>query len=65
LEAVGLSVIDLVGVEGLAGWLGHLSDAWDSSGGSETILHAARVVESEPTLLGLSAHLLAVSRAPR
>ncbi len=64
LEAVGLSVVDLVGVEGLAGWLGHLSDAWDSARGREAILHAARAVESEPTLLGLSAHLLAVTRTP-
>ncbi|HXQ61564.1 MAG TPA: methyltransferase domain-containing protein [Acidimicrobiales bacterium] len=64
LENVGLSVVELVGVEGLAGWLAHLADAWDTDAGREAILHASRVVESEPTLLGLSAHLLAVTTAP-
>ncbi len=64
LVEVGLSVVELVGVEGLAGWLAHLADVWDTDTGREVILHAARVVESEPTLLGLSAHLLAVTRAP-
>jgi SAM-dependent methyltransferase len=62
LEDVGLSVIDLVGVEGLAGWLGHLADAWETDEGRETILYASREIESEPTLLGMSAHLLAVTR---
>jgi SAM-dependent methyltransferase len=65
LEEAGLSVIDLVGVEGLAGWLEHLADAWESREGREVILDASRAVEREPTLLGLSAHLLAVARAPR
>ncbi len=65
MEEAGLSVIDLVGVEGLAGWLEHLADAWESGEGREVILDAARAVEREPTLLGLSAHLLAVARAPR
>jgi len=46
------------------GWLDHLADAWDSTEGREAILHASRAVESEPTRLGLSAHLLAVTRAP-
>jgi ubiquinone/menaquinone biosynthesis C-methylase UbiE len=64
LEGVGLAVLDLVGVEGLAGWLEHLADTWDTSAGRDVILYASRAIESEPTLLGLSAHLLAVTRAP-
>jgi SAM-dependent methyltransferase len=64
LVEAGLSVVELVGIEGLAGWLPHLADAWETDTGREVILQSARAVESEPTLLGLSAHLLAVTRAP-
>lgn len=64
LEEADLNVIELVGVEGLAGWLGHLGEKWDSEDGRETILYTARVVESEPSVLGLSGHLLAIGRAP-
>lgn len=63
-EEAGLDVIELVGVEGLAGWLGHLGEKWDSEDGREVILYAARAVESEPSVLGLSGHLLAIGRAP-
>ena len=62
IEGAGLDVLDLVGVEGLAGWLAHLGDQWDTVDGREAILYAAQAVESEPSLLGLSAHLLAVGQ---
>ena len=61
---VGLTVSELVGLEGLAGWLGHLAARWDDRADRERILWAARMVEKEPTLLGLSAHLLLVARKP-
>ncbi|HET6951430.1 MAG TPA: methyltransferase domain-containing protein [Acidimicrobiales bacterium] len=64
IAAAGLSLVDLVGVEGLAGWLPHLGPRWADAADREVILDAARRVESEPALLGLSAHLLAVARAP-
>ena len=64
LQDSGLSVIELVGVEGLAGWLASLAQQWASDAGRQVILDASRAVESEPTLLGLSAHLLAVARTP-
>ncbi|MGH3480119.1 MAG: class I SAM-dependent methyltransferase [Nocardioidaceae bacterium] len=66
-EEVGsadLSVVDLVGVEGLAGWLPHLAHRWTDEADRDVILSAARLVEAEPTVLGLSAHLLAVARKP-
>lgn len=65
-EAVeqGLEVVELVGVEGLAGWLPHLSDRWGTEDGQEAILFSARSVESEPSLLGLSAHLLLAALFP-
>jgi SAM-dependent methyltransferase len=64
LEGAGLNVIELVGLEGLAGWLGHLGEKWQAEDGRETILYAARAVESEPSVLGLSGHLLAIGRGP-
>jgi SAM-dependent methyltransferase len=63
LEA-GLDVLEVVGVEGLAGWLPQLGDRWDSPADRDIILHSARAVENEPTLLALSSHLIGVSRTP-
>jgi SAM-dependent methyltransferase len=65
-EAVdaGGEVVEIVGVEGLACWERQLAGRWDDPAGRETILMSARAIESEPTLLGLSAHLLCVARKP-
>jgi len=63
LDGADLDVVELVGLEGLAGWLGNLGEQWETKEGRETILYAARTVESTPSLLGLSAHLLAITRA--
>lgn len=62
----GLTDVEVLGLEGLPGWLRgrrlepRLEDARDR----DTLLWAARVVESEPSLLGLSPHLLAIGRRP-
>jgi ubiquinone/menaquinone biosynthesis C-methylase UbiE len=62
IERAQLEMVELLGVEGLASWLPQLGVRWDSEADRELILWSARVVESEPSLLGLSAHLLAVAR---
>jgi len=62
-EEAGVEIVELVGVEGLAGWLPQLNERWASAEGREAILFAARSVESEPSLLGLSGHLIAVTRS--
>lgn len=63
--AAGLTVAEVIGVEGLAQWLRHsLADRWESPGDREIILASVRAVEAEPTLAGLSAHLIAVAHAP-
>lgn len=59
---VGLELLDLVGLEGMAVWQLDLEDRMTDAGARELLLEAARAVESEPTLLGLSPHLLAVAR---
>jgi SAM-dependent methyltransferase len=63
VDDAGLELVELVGVEGIAHWLRHLDARWETDDGPETILFAARAVESEPSLLGLSPHLVAVARA--
>ena len=62
IEAAGLSLVELVGVEGLAGWLANLDHRWRDADDREVILQSSRAVESEPAVLGLSAHQLAVAR---
>ncbi len=57
----GLTLRELVGLEGLAGWLPQLADHWEAPEGRERILWAARAIESEPSLIGLSGHLLAIA----
>jgi SAM-dependent methyltransferase len=57
----GLALLELVGVEGLATWLAALEPRWADPGDRAVIVESARLVESEPSLLGLSPHLLAVA----
>jgi SAM-dependent methyltransferase len=62
--AVGLDVRETVGVEGLAHWikpLGRVFDDGADPADREAVLAAARSIEAEPTLLGLSSHLLTVA----
>jgi 2-polyprenyl-3-methyl-5-hydroxy-6-metoxy-1,4-benzoquinol methylase len=59
----GLELVELVGVEGIAHWIRPLAERWETDAGQEAILFAARAVEAEPSLLGLSPHLIAVARA--
>lgn len=61
LSEVGLVVDALYGVEG-PGWL--RSEQWDEAAGRESILRVARAVEREPSMIGVSAHLLAVGHRP-
>lgn len=62
--AAGLEGVEVLGVEGIAGWMRNLGPRMDDDAGRETLLWSARAVESEPSVLGLSPHLLAVGRRP-
>ncbi|MGH9001889.1 MAG: class I SAM-dependent methyltransferase, partial [Acidimicrobiia bacterium] len=62
VASAGLSLVELVGVEGLAGWLPQLESRWAVAADREIILSATRAVEGEAALAGLSGHLLAVAR---
>ena len=60
----GFTVEAMLGVEG-PGWaLPDLSARWANPARRSEILAAARAVESEPSLLGFHAHILAVGRVP-
>jgi SAM-dependent methyltransferase len=63
VEAAGLVVEDLVGLEGLAFALGDLAERLTDRTGREVVLECARAIERVPELLGLSPHLLVVARA--
>ena len=64
IEAAGLELADLVGVEGIAFALADLEERMASPGLRSIVLDAARALERVPELLGLSPHLLATARRP-
>ncbi|MEU9328762.1 class I SAM-dependent methyltransferase [Streptomyces canus] len=59
-----LAVEGQYGVEGVAWLMGGVEDWLDDPARRETVLAACRRIESEPTLLGASGHLLTVGRRP-
>jgi hypothetical protein len=59
IAEAGFLVDALYGVEG-PGW--PLIADWDDPAIREQMLYAARAVEREPSLLGMSPHVLAVAR---
>jgi SAM-dependent methyltransferase len=59
VREAGLDVLTLIGVEGLAAWL---EVPFGTASDRDTILWAARAVETEPTLRGLSPHMLVVGQ---
>lgn len=52
----------LVGIEGMAWALGDFEAAWADLEAREWVLKITRQMESEPTLLGVSSHVMAVGR---
>ena len=53
-----------MGVEG-PGWaLSDVAARWADPAAREPLLAAARAVEREPSLLGMSAHIMVVGRRP-
>jgi ubiquinone/menaquinone biosynthesis C-methylase UbiE len=60
-DEAGLAVLGVVGVEGMAAWLPALAARWDDPGERDVIIEAARSIESEPGLIGLSPHHVVVA----
>ena len=64
IEEAGLRFDDLVGIEG-PGWFAPQLDAWlDDPAERERLLSVLRRLEREPTLIGASAHILAIADRP-
>jgi SAM-dependent methyltransferase len=60
----GFEIKGLYGIEG-PGWiLPDLDQRWSDPDRREMLLHAARALESEPSVIGCSAHLMVVGRKP-
>jgi ubiquinone/menaquinone biosynthesis C-methylase UbiE len=60
----GFVVDQVLGVEGPGWLLQDFDERWKSQEGRERILWLARTLEAEPSLLGMSAHLLGIGRLP-
>jgi ubiquinone/menaquinone biosynthesis C-methylase UbiE len=59
VEEAGFALAGLFGIEG-PGWL--LADRWEDAAARTDLLTTARLLETEPAVLGTSAHLLAIGR---
>ena len=65
IDAAGLRFEDLIAVEG-PGWMSHDLDAWlDDAIARERLLQVLRRTETEPSMLGSSAHLISSARKHR
>lgn len=64
LAAAGLELQKVYGVEGPGWMLTDLDAIWDDEAAKERILWAAKAFESDPNLIAVSAHLVAVARKP-
>jgi SAM-dependent methyltransferase len=60
----GLTLEAVLAVEGPGWLLPDLDEWWRDIGRRERLLHLIAAVEREPSLLGVSGHLLAVARRP-
>ena len=59
------TIVAVFGVEGIADYLPSLDDDWGVPERREAIIWAAEQIETEPSLAGLSSHLLLVGHKPR
>jgi ubiquinone/menaquinone biosynthesis C-methylase UbiE len=64
VEQAGLVVEGVYGLEGPAWILPDLTERWADARQRSDVVRVARALESEPSVLGASAHLLAVARKP-
>jgi hypothetical protein len=60
----GLTVDQIISVEGLALALGDIDARLDDPAERDRLMHVLRSVESAPDLIGVGPHILALGRAP-
>jgi len=61
-ESVGFSDVQVLGVEGIGEWLTDFDERWADPALRYDLLDVARRLEAEPSIVGMSAHLLVVGR---
>lgn len=64
VSAAGLALLDVLALEGPGAYLPDFAGRWADPVARERLLEFLRRVEAEPSLLGVSPHLLAVARRP-
>ena len=64
VTAAGFDVLNVYGIEGPAWMLPDFDERWNDPTRREILFHVARALELEPSVVGCSAHLLAVGRKP-
>ena len=64
VRGAGLAVEGVYGIEGPAWLLPDFDARWSDPARRSTMIEVARMLESEPAMIGCSAHLLAVGRRP-
>ena len=62
METAGFNLEGLFGIQGPAWLLQNLEEQWDNPNYRERLLHIARSLESEPSVIGVSAHIMAIAR---
>jgi ubiquinone/menaquinone biosynthesis C-methylase UbiE len=65
MHRAGLTAVSVRGVEGPGWMLQDFDDRWEDEALRADMLDVARKLESEPSIVGASAHLLGVGRRPR
>ena len=64
LLGAGLQAVEVRAIEGFGGLLGDLDERLDDAPRADVLLHALASVDDEPSLLGVSFHLLGLGRKP-
>lgn len=64
LEAAGFQDVTILGVEGPAWIVPDFEERWHDPALRQNILEIARLLEAEPSIIGMSAHLMGVGRRP-
>ena len=62
IKAVGFNLEGLFGIQGPGWLLQNLDEQWDDSNCRERLLNIARSLESEPSIIGVSTHIMAIAR---
>lgn len=60
--SAGFKQIDVLGVEGLGWLMPHFDTEWENKDMQKVLMNFLEIMEKEPNLLGVSAHIMAVGR---